>query len=128
MDELQPLHDFVEFQTVGAGLREYFVGKKDLRGFKNRAGLEITKPTLCHNFNIYTKSINKAYKHTGSLFEKRFGRVLMDNDAYFVHLVSTIHRNPQRHGFISDFRGYPYSSYRAILEQRSSRVETEKGR
>lgn len=50
----------------------------------------------------------------------------MDNDAYFVHLVSYIHRNPQRHGFVSDFRGYPYSSYRVILEQRNSRVETEK--
>jgi len=77
-------------------------------------------------FNSYAKSINKAYNHTGSLFEKRFGRVLVDNDAYFVHLVSYIHRNPQRHGFVSDFRSYPYSSYRAILEQRSSRVETEK--
>jgi REP element-mobilizing transposase RayT len=77
-------------------------------------------------FNSYTKSINKAYNHTGSLFEKRFGRVLVDNNAYFVHLVSYIHRNPQRHGFVSDFRSYPYSSYRAILEQRSSRVETEK--
>jgi len=40
-------------------------------------------------------------------------------------LVSYIHRNPQRHGFATNFRSYPYSSYRAILEQRHSRVETE---
>ena len=31
-------------------------------------------------FNSYTKSINKAYQRTGSLFEKRFGRILIESN------------------------------------------------
>jgi len=34
-------------------------------------------------FNAYTKSINKAYGRTGSLFEERFGRIEVTTDAYF---------------------------------------------
>ncbi len=89
----------------------------------------VSKPPIQHFanfFNSYAKAINKAYHRSGSLFENRFGRVLVDNDAYLVHLVSYIHRNPQRHGFVSDFRTYPFSSYRAILEQRQSQVEIKK--
>lgn len=76
-------------------------------------------------FSTYTKAINKSYKRTGSLFEKPFKRIHVDNDAYFKQLVSYIHRNPQKHGFVSDFREYPYSSYHTLVNQKYSRLETE---
>lgn len=74
-------------------------------------------------FNSYAKSINKAYHRTGSLFQKRFGRIEVDSDAYFSHLVTYIHHNPQKHGFVADFRTYPYSSYRALLSARPTRLK-----
>jgi hypothetical protein len=76
-------------------------------------------------FNSYAKSINKAYDRTGSLFQKHFGRVLVDSDRYFIYLITYIHRNPQKHRFVSDYRTYPYSSYQAIRQQKPSQVETE---
>jgi len=76
-------------------------------------------------FSTYTKTINKTYHRTGSLFEKPFKRLLVDSDSYLVHLVSYIHRNPQKHGFTNDFRTYPHSSYHTIQQQKRSRLESQ---
>jgi len=99
--------------------------KPDLPGFKNLEGLtqhNYSQP-FSNLFNAYTKAINKAYGRSGSLFEKNFNRILIDTDRYFVHLISYIHRNPQKHGFTDDFRTYPHSSYQTIRHQKQSRIE-----
>jgi putative transposase len=67
-------------------------------------------------FNSYTKSVNKSYQRTGSLFEKRFGRILIESHEQLQWLVVYIHRNPQKHGLVADFRHYRYSSYQTILK------------
>jgi REP element-mobilizing transposase RayT len=76
-------------------------------------------------FNSYTKTINNRYHRVGTLFQGRFGRILVDSDSYFTHLIAYIHQNPQKHGFVDDFRDYPYSSYQAIVYQKKSRVKTD---
>ena len=65
-------------------------------------------------FNAYTKAINKAYGRSGSLFEERFGRITVTADAYFTNLIFYIHFNPQKHGFVDDFRAWPWSSYHTL--------------
>ncbi len=77
-------------------------------------------------FNSYTKAINKAYQRVGSLFQNRFGRIQVDSDNYFIQLVTYIHRNPEKHGFVDDFRTYPYSSYQAISHQKNTHLKSEK--
>jgi len=74
-------------------------------------------------FNSYAKSINKAYQRTGSLFQRPFGRVLVTSDQYFVCLVHYIHFNPQKHGFVRDFREYPYSSYHTLLSDKPTKLK-----
>ena len=76
-------------------------------------------------FNAYAKAINKAYQRTGSLFQHPFGRILVTSDAYFVHLIAYIHCNPQKHGFVDDFRNWTYSSYHAILSQKPTRLKRD---
>jgi hypothetical protein len=76
-------------------------------------------------FNAYAKAINKTYGRTGSLFERPFKRIQVDSDSYFIQLISYIHRNPQKHGFVSDYRTYPYSSYQTIQQQKNSRIKTQ---
>ena len=66
---------------------------------------------LINRFGI---SINKGYGRTGSLFEERFGRIPITNDAYFTTLIFYIHYNPQKHGFVDDFRDWEWSSYPAL--------------
>jgi REP element-mobilizing transposase RayT len=65
-------------------------------------------------FNAYTKTINKAYARTGSLFQKPFQRLAVANDSYFLPLIFYIHFNPQKHGLVTDFRDWPYSSYHTL--------------
>ncbi len=66
-------------------------------------------------FNAYAKAINKGYGRTGSLFEERFGRIPVTSDSYFMTLIFYIHYNPQKHGFVGDFRDWEWSSYDALV-------------
>jgi hypothetical protein len=76
-------------------------------------------------FGTYTKAFNKSYQRTGSLFEKPFRRKLVDSDRYFTALVAYIHRNPQKHGIVADFRDWPYSSYQAVVSDKATRVQRD---
>ena len=70
----------------------------------------------CSNFfNAYAKTINKAYGRTGSLFQHPFGRVHITTDRQFWNVIAYIHQNPQKHGFVTDFRDWKYSSYGIVL-------------
>ncbi len=73
-------------------------------------------------FNSYTKSINVAYGRTGNLFQRPFGRIRVTSDAYFANVIRYIHMNPQKHGFVGDFREYPYSSYDALCCEKPTRI------
>ena len=68
-----------------------------------------------HLFNAYAKAVNKAYARTGSLFQNPFGRVHVSSDAHFVQLIAYTHQNPQKHGFVRDFRDWPHSSYHPMI-------------
>ncbi|WP_448518873.1 transposase [Rhodoflexus sp.] len=78
-----------------------------------------------HFFNAYAQSFNKAFDRTGSLFEKRYERKWVDSDSYFTSLVYYIHHNPQKHGFVADFRTYPYSSYQSHLSIQNTRLKRD---
>ena len=56
-------------------------------------------------------------------FKSRSNAKLVDSDRYFVTLVQYIHRNPELHGLVDDFREWPWSSYGALLSEKPTRVE-----
>ena len=49
----------------------------------------------------------------------------MDSDRYFTQLIHYIHFNPQKHGFVDDFREYPYSSYQAIVSEKPTHISKD---
>ncbi len=77
-------------------------------------------------FNAYSKAINKAYARTGSLFEERFGRIEVTSERYFAQLVFYIHFNPQKHGFVDDFREWPWSSYHSLYAIGETKLDRDK--
>jgi REP element-mobilizing transposase RayT len=87
--------------------------------------LRVLRPSqqFANLFNAYAKAINKAYGRSGSLFKNPFGRVPVTTESHLVHLVAYIHQNPQKHGFVEDFRLWPYSSYQALLSDRPTQLE-----
>ncbi|MCP4362605.1 MAG: hypothetical protein GY796_31755, partial [Chloroflexi bacterium] len=76
-------------------------------------------------FGTYTKAINKAYKRTGTLFEGRFKRKPVENDQYLTHLITYIHWNPAKHGFVDDYGDWPYSSYQALISSKPTQLSRE---
>ncbi len=76
---------------------------------------KIVSKQFANLFNCYTKSINKAQFRTGGLFETPFKRILVNDDKYFTLLIIYIHANPQKHGFIDDFKDYKHSSNHSHL-------------
>jgi putative transposase len=76
-------------------------------------------------FNAYAKSINIGYGRTGSLFEHPFGRVPITTDRQFWNVIAYIHQNPQKHGFVKDFRDWKYSSYGIILSGKRTSINRD---
>ena len=76
-------------------------------------------------FNAYAKAINKMYNRTGSLFQERFRRKLINKESYFTEVTFYIHANPQRHGFTNDFRNYKHSSYQSLLSHLPSLLKRD---
>jgi len=98
---------------------------KDLTSFEDPSVLKKPSQHLSNLFNAYTKAFNKAYNRTGALFQRPFGRVEVTSDAHFMWLVIYIHQNPQKHGFVDDFRIWPYSSYHTLLSTKLTRLKRD---
>ena len=76
-------------------------------------------------FNTYTKSINKAYNRTGSLFQEHPKRNKVENEDYLRQLIVYIHLNPLKHKFLNQFELYNHSSYPSYLSNAASNLERE---
>jgi putative transposase len=62
-------------------------------------------------FNAYAKIFNLTYHRTGSLFQHPFKRIPVNDTLHINRLIAYIHKNPQHHGFVDDFRDWPFSSF-----------------
>jgi hypothetical protein len=79
-----------------------------------------------NNFFIaYARSFNNETGRTGALFESPFERKIVDNHRYLLRLITYIHRNPQAHGFVDDFRDWAWTSYGALLSDSPTKVERD---
>lgn len=90
-------------------------------------GVFAREPSRCFSnlFNAYARAFNRAYGRTGALFQRPFGRIEVTDDRYCAALVVYIHQNPQRHGFVTDLRDWPFSSYHALTTSRPTRLRRD---
>mgnify|MGYP000552757306 CR=1 FL=1 len=89
--------------------------------------LKVSTPSqhFSNFFNAYTKAMNKAYGRTGSLFQHPFRRIIVQDEAHLLRLVTYIHQNPQKHRFVEDFRVWKYSSYHACISDNPTQVQCD---
>ena len=89
--------------------------------------IDLANPSrqFSHLFNAYTRTINHTYQRTSALFQRPFGRISVTTDAYFARLIVYIHQNPQKHGFVEDFRDWPYSSYHTLLADKPTHLQRD---
>ncbi|MCM4162057.1 MULTISPECIES: transposase [unclassified Arenibacter] len=73
-------------------------------------------------FNAYAKAFNKMYNRTGSLFEKHFKRIRVQDTLYLRNLIIYINTNPEYHRVIKDYKTYEYSSYQNTVSNSNGPV------
>lgn len=120
--------EILEFEKMKreASPTEGFLGKASLLAKPSLNPSKIISNAFASLFKSYAQSINKAHRRTGTLFEEPFRRIAVNSDGYFSRMIFYIHFNPQKHGFISDFRKYPHSSYSSFfMSQESSLINKE---
>jgi putative transposase len=82
---------------------------------------------ISHQFKKFFQSYAMAYNiqqnRVGTLFQTPFKRALVDDDNYFTNMIHYIHSNPQKHGFVDDFRTYEWSSYNRMLIDKPTKLK-----
>ena len=76
---------------------------------------------LSNLFNAYAKAFNKQQNRTGSLFEKHFKRIQIENEKYLKNTIQYIHLNPKHHLDI-DYKSFIFSSYLTILSNKATNL------
>ena len=99
-------------------LRNHFHILVRIREPQSKVGIKNASFRVSKAFNnfltAYAKGFNKSYGRTGALFQHHFSRIPVPSHRYFATLVRYIHYNPCKHGFISDFQDWPFSSYHEL--------------
>ena len=73
-----------------------------------------------HINGVYTQRYNRIRKTDGALFRGRYKAILVDSDAYLLHLSKYIHLNPMSANLVETLEDYPWSSYLAYIGKKIS--------
>ena len=77
-------------------------------------------------FNSYSKSFNRQNSRTGTLFERPFKRKLIKDEDYLKNLILYIHKNPESHNIVNDFKNYKFSSYHSFFTHSEILIDSKK--
>ena len=108
--------------TIRANLLTKQLGVIDVLSAQQKSIAELANNQFAKLFNSYAQAINKQNERTGSLFERSFRRVAISTNEYLLRMVYYIHYNPQKHGFVADFRDYPHTSYPVFGTTQNTRI------
>ena len=105
-----------------------------VKQFENNISIDVKKEKTLSNqiselfrrfFICITKAINMEQNRTGSLFQKNFKRLKINDPDYFTYIINYIHRNPVSHQLTNDYTNYPFSSYKSILSDMKTNLQRE---
>jgi REP element-mobilizing transposase RayT len=121
-------------EQIGSFFKNEPISRNDKSGPISKIGplsdqplFKLKDPSRAYNnlFIAYSRAFNKATKRTGALFESPFERKIVDNQRYLLTLIAYIHHNPQKHGFVDDFRDWPWTSYGAMLSDKPTKLNRD---
>ena len=76
------------------------------------------------NFFIsYAKAINERYGRSGALFQQKFKKKEVGDDAYFSWIIQYIHLNPIKAKLCDGLSGWKFSSYPAIVSDVPTKIK-----
>lgn len=92
---------------------------------KENTNPEAALNSFSNLLNGYAKAYNKLYNPHGGLFQRKFKRKEIDKESYLSQVIIYLHRNPQKHGIVQDFKKWRFSSYHAIISQKPTHIERD---
>lgn len=69
---------------------------------------------------VYTQVFNRRHRRVGHVFQGRYKAILVEKDSYLLELSRYVILNPVRARMVNDVADWPWSSYRATVNQASS--------
>jgi putative transposase len=75
--------------------------------------------------NGYAKAYNKLYDRHGGLFQRKFKRKQVDRESYLSQVIIYIHKNPQKHRIVEDFKNWKFSSYNALTSLKTTKLDRD---
>ena len=72
--------------------------------------------------NSYVKSINKKYKHSGTLFESKTKSKQVDDETYFVWIIKYILENPVHAHLAENIDDWEFSNAKDLLGKRNGNL------
>jgi REP element-mobilizing transposase RayT len=85
---------------------------------------KIVTQSLSNLFNSYAKAFNKQNDRTGSLFEKHFKRIEIQDENYLRNIIQYVHLNPKNHLDLN-YKTYKYSSFQALISDKETKLARE---
>ena len=83
---------------------------------------------IMQNINTsYTVYVNRKYQRSGHLLQGRFKGIIVDKDRYLIALSRYIHLNPVRAKLVKRPGDYPWTSYRAFIDQNAEDLLVDTG-
>jgi len=110
-------------QTLGESCHQFCIEVHAYCLMGNHYHLLIKTPqanlsrAMRHINGVYTQRYNRLNKTDGSLFRGRYKAILVDSDAYLLHLSKYIHLNPMSAGMVDNLDQYEWSSYSAYIDK-----------
>jgi len=66
---------------------------------------------------VYTQTFNRRHQRVGHVFQGRYKAILVEKDSYLLELSRYVVLNPVRAHRVKDTADWPWSSYRATINQ-----------
>lgn len=76
-------------------------------------------------FASYAMAINKQENRVGCLLDPKFKRIEITKQEYLEYAVFYTHYNPEKHGYIRNFKTYRFSSFQAINGKKTTNINRE---
>lgn len=113
---------FLEYLTTAKDKFKFYVYAYCLMTNHYHMFIETTQANLSRIMQYlntaYTTYYNVKRKHSGHLFQGRYKSILVEQDAYFAELTRYIHLNPVRAKIVTHPIQYPWSSYKAYIQNK----------
>jgi putative transposase len=78
-------------------------------------------------FTSIAATYKKKYNRQGSLFQKRFKRIELSTLFQILDKICYVHHNPIHHSVTTTYEAYEYSSYRAYLSDKPTKISRLEG-